>query len=165
MAFLDRLARVLARIGYPAPDIPQHHRAAAVFALGDGAFECAVVERVILGPHRQAVLAGVEARAFRHRPALEHSVELQPEIPVQPGRLMLLDDEAVALALELAPLGLLRLGEVALAIIGRDVERQALGHGYARLRAGALAGSFFALLFFAEDFVAVVFLAVPPSAF
>jgi hypothetical protein len=36
---------------------------------------------------------------------------------------MLLDDEAVAFALELAAFRLLRLSEVALAVIGVDVER------------------------------------------
>src|SRR5690348_9944995 len=77
---------------------------------------------MVLRAHRKPVLARIEARAFWNRPALEHSVELQPKIPVQARRLVLLDDEAVALALELAALGLLRLGEVALAIIGRDVE-------------------------------------------
>ena len=64
MPFLDRLARVLARVGDPAALVPQHHRAAAIFALGDGAFEIAVVERMVLGAHRQAVLAGIEARAL-----------------------------------------------------------------------------------------------------
>src|SRR5690348_17234931 len=43
---------------------------------------------------------------------------------------------------------------------GNDDNGGKSGH-YARLRAGALAGSFF----FAEDFFAVVFLALPPSAF
>src|SRR4051812_13695880 len=41
---------------------------------------------------------------------------------------MLLDDEAVALSLELAPLGFLRLREVALPVVGLDVEAGALRH-------------------------------------
>src|SRR5689334_23351166 len=114
MAFLDRLAWVLARVGNPPPLIPQHHGAAAIFPFGDGPFEPAVVERMILGPHRQAVFARIEARPLGHGPALEHAVELEPEIPVQPRGLVLLDDEAVALALELTAPGLLRLREVAL---------------------------------------------------
>src|SRR6185437_7615051 len=122
MALLDRLARVLARVGNPAADVPQHHRPAAIFAGRNRAFEVAVTERMVLGAHREAVLAGIEARSFRYRPALQDSVELQPKVPVQPRGLVLLDDEAVTLALELAALGLLRLGEVALAVVGCDIE-------------------------------------------
>src|SRR5947208_6123646 len=48
---------------------------------------------------------------------------------MQPRRLVLLDDEAVALALQLAALGLLGLRKVALAIIGLDVQRGSAGHG------------------------------------
>src|SRR6059058_5807729 len=155
MALLDRLARVLARVGDPPPLVPKHHRPAAIFALGDGAFEVAVIERMVLGPHRKAVLARVEARTFRNGPALQHSVELEPEVPVQPRGVVLLDHEAVALALELAPLGLFGLREIALPVVGVDVERHALGHSYALLRSRALAGSFFAEVFFAGAFFAL----------
>src|SRR5690348_17329841 len=106
MAFLDRPAWVLARVGNPPPLIPQHDGAAAIFPFGDGPFEPAVVERMVLGAHRQPVLAGVEARSLGYGPALEDAVELEPEIPVQPRGLVLLDDEAVALALELTAPGL-----------------------------------------------------------
>ena len=54
----------------------------------------AVVERVVLGVHREPLLAGIEARALRHRPALQHAVELEPEIIVQAPRGVLLHDEA-----------------------------------------------------------------------
>ena len=129
MAFLDRLARVLARVGDPPALVPQHHRPAAIFALGNGALKRAIVERMVLGPHRQPVLAGVQARPLGNRPALEHAVELQPEVPMEPRGVVLLDDEAVAFALEPAALGLLRLREIALPVVGLDVERNALGHG------------------------------------
>ena len=39
MSLLERLARVLARIGGPGAAVPQHHRAAAILTLGDGSFE------------------------------------------------------------------------------------------------------------------------------
>ena len=74
---------------------------------------------MVLGAHRQPLVAGIEARPLRHRPALQHAVELEPEIPVEPRRVVLLDDEAVALALELAALGLGGLREVALLVIFR----------------------------------------------
>src|SRR5881628_3398289 len=99
MPFLDGLSWVLAGFRYPAPLIPQHHRAAAIFALGDRAFEAAVIKRVILGPHRQALLVGIEAGAIWHRPAFQHAFELQAEVPVEPGGVVLLDDEAIAIAL------------------------------------------------------------------
>ena len=41
---------------------------------------------------------GHQARAARHRPALHHAVELEPEIVMQARRRVLLDDEVVALA-------------------------------------------------------------------
>ena len=106
VAFLDRLAsapcpargssgRWSHSITVPPPYSP----------LRDGALEVAVVERMVLGPHRQALVVGIEARPLGHRPALEHAVQLEPEVPVQPGRVVLLDDEAVALARPFLPVG------------------------------------------------------------
>src|SRR5262249_12973123 len=117
VTLLNRLSRVLARRGDPAADVPQHDRAATIFTPGNCALEIAVIERMVLGPHREALLVRIEARALRNRPAFEDSVQLEAEIPVQARCFMLLDDETVALALELAPARLLRLGEVALAIV------------------------------------------------
>ena len=80
--------------GRPEAAVPQHDRAAAVLALGDRAFEVAVVERVVLDLDRQPLVGGVERRALGHRPGLEHAVVLEAEIVVQAGGGMLLDDEA-----------------------------------------------------------------------
>src|SRR5439155_18826125 len=71
MTLLDRLARVLTRVGDPAALVPQHHGSAAVFAFGDGALESAVIERVVLDMHREALFIGIEAWSLRHGPALE----------------------------------------------------------------------------------------------
>src|SRR5262245_65139490 len=101
MAFLERLPRVLVRMRDPSALVPQHHGAAAIFARGDSSFEVAVIEWVVLGPHGEALLVRVKARTLGDRPALQDSVELETEVPVEPRRIMLLDDEAVALALEL----------------------------------------------------------------
>ena len=68
-------------------------RAAAVLPSRNDALEPAIFERVVLDMDRQALLAGIEARPFRHRPALQHPVELEPEIIMQPARGMLLDDK------------------------------------------------------------------------
>ena len=86
--------RGVALLGAPGAAVPQHDGAAAVLTLRDDAFEAAVFERVILDMHRQALLAGIEARPFRDRPALEHAVELEAKIVMQAPRRMLLDDEA-----------------------------------------------------------------------
>ena len=94
MSLGEALVRIADR--RPCAAIPHKHRAAAVFALGDRAFERAVVERMVLDFDREPLLAGDEARAARHRPALQHAVELQPKIVMEPPRVVLLHDEAVA---------------------------------------------------------------------
>src|SRR5439155_6867613 len=140
--FLDRLVLILTRIGNPPARVPQHYGAAAIFARGNGSLEAAIIERVILNVHREPLFIGIETRPFGHRPALEDAVEFETKIPVQPPRGVLLNDEAVALAPDLAPARLLRLGEVALAVIGLDVERGAPGHGLSPLARRGLCRSF-----------------------
>src|SRR5262249_30842168 len=153
---------VLGRLRNPSSFVPQHHRAAAIFSLGDRPLESTIIEWMVLDVHGQALFIGIDARALRHSPALENAVELEPEVPVQPRRVVLLDDEAIALALELSPARLLRLREVALAVVGLDVERNAAGHGYALLRAGVLSGSFFfAVGFFAAALFGLLPLSLP----
>ena len=112
-------------IGRPRALVPDHDRAAAVLAFGDDALEAAIVERMVLGRDGQPLLAGDQARPLRHRPALQHAVELQPEVVVQAPRSMLLDDVGVARRRRRLARRLGRLGEVALGVVG--VER--LGHG------------------------------------
>ncbi len=78
---------------FPGAAVPQQHGAAAVLALGDDALELAVLERVILDVHRQPLVGRVEAGPLRHRPALQHAVQLEPEVVVQAARRVLLDHE------------------------------------------------------------------------
>ena len=82
--------------GIQAAFVPDDHRTGAVIALGDDAFERGVVDRVILDMDGQPLFLRVEARAARHCPAPQHAVMLQPEIVVQPRRVMLLNDENAA---------------------------------------------------------------------
>ena len=49
---------------------------------------------MILDFHREATLARIVARAFRHGPALHHAVELETKVEVQATRCVLLDDES-----------------------------------------------------------------------
>ena len=68
-----------------------------MLALGDAPLEAAVLERVVLGVHGEVVAARVPGQAPRQRPGQQHAVVLQPQVPVEPPRVMLVDDEPVAL--------------------------------------------------------------------
>ncbi len=81
-------------VGFPIAAVPELHRAAAILPLGDGAFEIAVIQRMIFHLDRQPLVVGIERGAARHRPRLEHAVKLQPEVIMQPGRIVLLNHEA-----------------------------------------------------------------------
>jgi hypothetical protein len=96
VAALQTFVRVA--LGDPDAAVPQLDRAAAILALGNGAFEVAIVERMILDLDGQPLVVRIERRAARHRPGLEHAVELEPEIIVQACRIVALDHEAQALA-------------------------------------------------------------------
>ena len=56
--------------------------------------EVEVLERVVLGADRDAVVARRRRDAVGERPRGEHAVVLQPQVPVQARRVVLLDDEA-----------------------------------------------------------------------
>ena len=116
MALVEILGR-LALDRRPRAAVPQHHRAAAVFAGGDGAFEGGVAERVVLGADGEALLVGVEAGAAGDGPAFQNAVDFEAEIPVETGGVVLLDHEAVAVAGGQRARGFGGLGEVPLRII------------------------------------------------
>ena len=106
-------------LGRPGAAVPDHDRAGAIFARGDDALEAAVFERVIFDMDGQPLLAGDEARPLRHRPALQHAAEFEPEIVVRTAGSMLLDDIGIAgLALARLARRLRRLREVPLSPIG-----------------------------------------------
>ena len=72
VALGQALVRVTLR--FPGAFIPQHYRAAAILAFGDGAFESPILHGVIFHLDRQPLVAGHVTWAFGHRPALEHPV-------------------------------------------------------------------------------------------
>jgi len=72
------IALVRIAFGNPSPAIPDHHRAAAVLALRNGALEGIVFDRVILDVHGKPLFAGIQARAARDRPAFHYTVEFKP---------------------------------------------------------------------------------------
>jgi len=99
----------------PMATVPDHHRAATIFTLGDRAFELVIGYRMILNLHCQPLFAWHQARAARHRPAFHHAVELETKVVMQSSRGVLLDDEGIAtLSRHLA----LRLGGNAKASLG-----------------------------------------------
>ncbi len=77
----------------PGPAIPDQRSPGAVLPFGNDPLEPAIFERVVFDMDRQALFGRIEARTLRHRPALQHTVELEPEIVMQPARGMLLDHE------------------------------------------------------------------------
>ena len=108
----------------PHAGVPDDHRPAAIFALGDDALEVDIFERMVLGLDRQPLVGRVERRALRHGPALQHAADLQPQIVVVGRRVMLVHDEAVACRLDGAAGRLRRLGKVPLGSVGLQ-----FGHG------------------------------------
>ena len=81
-------------VGRPEAAVPEHDGAAAILALGDGAFEVAVIERVIFGLDGKPLVAGVERGALGHRPGLEHAIDLKAQVIVKARGGVLLDDKA-----------------------------------------------------------------------
>ena len=117
----------------PHPSVPDHHGAAAVFALGNHALELVVVERVRLGLHGQSLDGRVERRSLRHGPREHHTAVLETEIVVELAGPVLLDDElarTIGGALDRPPRRLGRHGKVALAVVfGEPAETTEVGQG------------------------------------
>jgi len=86
----QRLERI-AILRRPGAFVPQQHLARAVLLFGNDAFELAVVERMILGLHGEALVGRIEAGSLRYRPALQHAFELEAKVVVQPCRRVALD--------------------------------------------------------------------------
>ncbi len=88
---LDLLGIELDRLVH-AP-VPDPHRPGAVLPLWDLTLELQVLERVVLGVHRQPVLLRGRRNPVRDRPRHRDAFVLEPQVPVQPGGVVLLDDE------------------------------------------------------------------------
>ena len=81
-------------VGAAVPDL---HRAGAVLALRNLALERRILERVVLDVHGEPSRSGLQRQALRDRPAGERAVPLQPQVVVEPARVVALDDETRAL--------------------------------------------------------------------
>ncbi len=123
LALLQAFVRIADR--RPRAPIPNDDGAAAVFAFGDRSFKIGVFQRVVFDGDREPLFAGDQARAPSHRPTLQNAVQRQAEIVVQPGRVVLLNDEDVAHLVRRAPSRLGRRREVPRASIGFERRRLA----------------------------------------
>src|SRR5207249_4675734 len=81
---------------HPAAAVPHDHGATAVLAPRDVALELEVLHRVVFGLHREPFLVSDEARPVRDDPALEHAIELEPQVIVQAPRRVHLHNELAA---------------------------------------------------------------------
>src|SRR5207249_4978740 len=79
--------------GIPIAAVPELHSAAAILVFRNGAFEIAVVERMVLDLDREPLVVWIERGAARHRPGLEDAVEFEAQIVMQTRCRVLLDDE------------------------------------------------------------------------
>ena len=79
--------------------VPKEHLACAILLLRDHALELAILERMVFGLHGETLVGRIEARPLRHRPALQHAGELEPEVVMQPRRGVALDVIAQRLCL------------------------------------------------------------------
>ena len=85
-----------AELGPPAALVPDHDGAAAVLALGDDAFEAAVLDGVVFDLDGEAALLRVIAGALGDGPALEDAAPGETEVVVEVRGFVLLDDEGKA---------------------------------------------------------------------
>src|SRR5262249_38065093 len=104
-------------LGKPVAAVPDHHRAAAILALRNGALELVVFDRMILGLNGKTLLAGNEAWAAGDRPTLHHPIKLEPEIIMQAPRRVLLNDKSISFAACGSPARLRRHVELAFLVV------------------------------------------------
>ena len=84
-------------LGHIGAFVPHHHRPGAVLALFEHAFEVAILQGVVGRGHRQALQMRIERRTLGDRPGRHHAADLEAEIVVQGGCLVLVDDKDQAL--------------------------------------------------------------------
>ena len=97
LAVPDR-GRRIGRLGlrFPGAPVPHDHVAGAVLAGRDHPLEVEVLERMVLDVDGHPARGRVQRRALRHGPRHQHAVDLEPEVIVEAGCAMPLDDEPPA---------------------------------------------------------------------
>src|SRR5205807_7351480 len=80
------------------PAIPDADRSRAVGARRDVALEVEVLDRMVLDVDREPVLAWAVRQRVGDGERHQHPVALEPQVPVKPARVMLVDHETLAAA-------------------------------------------------------------------
>ena len=94
VAFAALLVELAWRHGVVRAAVPDDAVAGAVLAVGDAALEVAVGERVVLGLDGEPLLRRIVTRSLGAGPAGEHPVDLEPQVVVKTGRIVLVHHEA-----------------------------------------------------------------------
>src|SRR5690242_14454669 len=79
---------------FPCAAIPQLDCAAAILSLRNRAFECSVFQRMIFDFDRQPLCRRIERWNLGNRPGFVDAIEFKPQVEMQPGRGMALNNEA-----------------------------------------------------------------------
>jgi hypothetical protein len=98
LALGDLALRIFA-LRLPRAAVPQLHGAAAILAGRNHAFEGAVFDGMIFDLDGEPLGRRIERRHLGDRPTLIDAVEFQPEVVMEPRRVMALDDEFALLFL------------------------------------------------------------------
>src|SRR5439155_16683731 len=94
----DRDFAVAPLLGRVRALVVDRHPAGTVLAGRDLAVEVRVLHRMVLGVHGEVVARRVAGQAAGYRPGDQYPVAFQPQIPVQPAGVVLLDHEDITLS-------------------------------------------------------------------
>ena len=98
-AFGGAVGRVVGELlGVIGSGVPDIDLTTAVLPFRDLSSERQVFHRVILGVHREVIDRRGVGQVLGYRPTDQNAITFQPEVVVQPARVMLLDDERVVVA-------------------------------------------------------------------
>src|SRR5579864_1012513 len=106
MALGEAFVRVA--LGMPVAAVPDHHGATAILSLRNRALELVIFDGMILDMDGKPLVVGIKTWAAGDSPAFHHTVELEPQIVMQPTRGVLLNDVGVAATSALGPATRLR---------------------------------------------------------
>ena len=79
--------------GNPYPSIPDDHGSSAVVPFRNDPLEVTILERVILNFYREALVGRICGRALGDRPRHEDAIQFEPQIPMQPRRIVHVHDQ------------------------------------------------------------------------
>src|SRR5579884_670726 len=84
---------ILARLRFPGPLVPDHHRPATILAFGNRALKTSVFHGVVFHFDGKALVSGVVTGAFGNGPAFEYAAPSQAKVVVQARGRVFLDNK------------------------------------------------------------------------